>query len=342
MSTAYTLVKEAILSNIGPLKSTPSGYLKRNCMMCIQRGQSADTRSRFGIKFEPDSISLNCFNCGFSAGWSPDRTLNKNMTDFLQVLGISKTDVKKIQFEIFKFKKTSGTISVPELVLHTNITSSWRTVDLPDNAHTLEFWVREKCSDDNFMATLEYAKQRGLTALDKLYWTPVKEQRLHKRLVIPFFYKGNVVGFTGRYVGPKTKEYIPKYINNMPHGYIYNLDAQCPENKYLIVCEGILDAFHINGVSPLHNTITKAQVDLINSYQKTVILTPHRDKAGASLIEMAQENGWAVSFPSWKKGIKDVSDAVLEYGKILTLQSIIESAEHRKFNIDIKRKMQHI
>ena len=39
------------------------------------------------------------------------------------------------------------------------------------------------------------------------------------------------------------------------------------------------------------------------------------------------------------KGVDDVAEAVLQYGRIFVLQSIVKSAESNKLKIDLKRKM---
>lgn len=337
MTKIYGLLKDTITQTIGPLKPTPSGYQKRNCMMCSRRGHSPDTRERFGIKFDGDSIGMNCFNCGFSAGWDGSRTLSKDFIEFLGVLGVPQKDIKKIQFELFRQKKNTADVEL--ISIERNITSSWKEIDLPTHCYPLSFWIDEGCTDKNFLQVAQYADSRDLTNFDELYWTPETQKQLNKRLVVPFVYNGKTVGYTGRYYKNLDKKIIPKYINEMPNGFLFNLDKQIHENKYLILCEGLFDAMFLRGVSPLHNTLTKEQASIINSYDKQVILTPHRDNAGQSLIDVAMENGWAVSLPKWGRGIKDAADAVERYGRIVTMQTIIESAETNKFNIKLKRKM---
>jgi hypothetical protein len=42
--------------------------------------------------------------------------------------------------------------------------------------------------------------------------------------------------------------------------------------------------------------------------------------------------------PDWKPGIKDASDAVLAYGQLYTLYSIVSSAESSPLKIRLKEK----
>ena len=51
------------------------------------------------------------------------------------------------------------------------------------------------------------------------------------------------------------------------------------------------------------------------------------------------EFGWSVAFPEWEDGVDDVADAVLKYGRLFTIQSILKTTERSKLKIDLKRKM---
>jgi hypothetical protein len=48
--------------------------------------------------------------------------------------------------------------------------------------------------------------------------------------------------------------------------------------------------------------------------------------------------GYKVSLPNWEPGIKDVNDAVVKYGKLPTLLSIIEAASNSKIKIEMRKK----
>ena len=66
---------------------------------------------------------------------------------------------------------------------------------------------------------------------------------------------------------------------------------------------------------------------------------PDRDAPGEKLINQAIEFGWSVAFPDWDEKVEDVADAVLKYGRLFTIQSILKTTESNKFKIDLKRKM---
>jgi DNA primase len=164
------------------------------------------------------------------------------------------------------------------------------------------------------------------------YWSSKLGYR--DRLIIPFKYEGRIVGWTARTV----KDSKAKYLSESQPGYVFGLDEQRPQKIYCVVVEGPIDAIHIEGCALLGSEINDQQALLLNRLNKEVVVLPDRDKAGKKLVEQAIDQGWSVSMPEWKSGIKDVGDAVLEYGKIYTLYSIISAAESSPLKIRLRAK----
>ena len=95
----------------------------------------------------------------------------------------------------------------------------------------------------------------------------------------------------------------------------------------MIVSEGEFDALFTGGVSVGSNSISERQIQLIEELNIEPIVIPDRDQAGRQLVERAAEYGWSVSFPEWED-CKDVADAVLRYGRLFAVYSILQAAEH--------------
>mgnify|MGYP003346837981 CR=1 FL=1 len=94
--------------------------------------------------------------------------------------------------------------------------------------------------------------------------------------------------------------------------------------------------------SDLHNTINEEQVELLSQLNRKIIFVPDRDKTGLETCSRALELGYSVSIPNWDSSIKDVNDAVVKYGKLPTLLSILQSATTSKVKIEIqRRKLEH-
>ena len=157
-----------------------------------------------------------------------------------------------------------------------------------------------------------------------------------KRLLIPFYWRGDIVGFTGRMFEESDKV---KYYTDVQPGYVFNMDAQDWTRKFVLVTEGPFDAITVSGVSILGSEINDTQRELIDGLNRQVIVVPDRDAPGEKLINQAIEFGWSVAFPEWDEKVEDVADAVLKYGRLFTIQSILKTTESNKFKIDLKRKM---
>ena len=130
-----------------------------------------------------------------------------------------------------------------------------------------------------------------------------------------------------------------KYYTDVQPGYVFNMDAQDWTRKFVIVTEGPFDAITISGVSILGSEINDIQRELIDGLGRRIIVVPDRDAPGEKLISQAKDFGWSVAFPEWGDDIKDVADAVMRYGRLFTIQSILKTAESSKLKIDLKRKM---
>jgi nitrogen fixation protein len=102
--------------------------------------------------------------------------------------------------------------------------------------------------------------------------------------------------------------------------------------------EGPFDAIAVEGIAVLSNEIGSAQAQRLKNLGLPIIVVPDRDLAGAKLINAALEHGWSVSIPPWDTHIKDVSDAVKEYGKMYTVWSILNYCESNQLKIHLMKK----
>jgi DNA primase len=153
-------------------------------------------------------------------------------------------------------------------------------------------------------------------------------------IVVPFTHNNQVVGHCQRFLDDRT----PKYINDIQPGYVFGTDLQSDAWNYVLVMEGVFDALSINGLAVLHAEINDAQVRLIRSLGKEVIVVPDQDAAGMKLVDRAVELGWSVSMPNWGDNVKDVNDAVIKYGRLGTLLTIMQAKETSKIKIELRKK----
>jgi DNA primase len=94
----------------------------------------------------------------------------------------------------------------------------------------------------------------------------------------------------------------------------------------------------IDGVAILSNECNEVQADIIDTLNREVILVPDADRAGSRLITNAIDYGWTVSFPVWLETCKDVNEAVVKYGALFVLRTILDARETGRLKIELKRK----
>ena len=316
-------VHHLLLGNL-PVKTskTPSGWTTMNCPMC------SDKRKRGGVITDGAKISYHCFNCNFTTGWSLNPGLGKKFKDLVEKLGASNSDIHSTQMELLKHAELLEENNTE--IDYVYSLAKFNTVQLPPNVESVS-----DLPEDH--PVKQYAEQRGLLGLYPLLY--INESLYKQRLVVPFTYNNELVGWTGRHINPPDKE-TPKYLHNMQKGYVFNIDKFADsERDIIIVTEGVFDAILIDGVAIQGNSVGAEQAHLIEKLSKRVILCPDRDSAGKELIDQALELGWEVSFPNWAPDIKDAADAVGRYGRLATIYSILSTATHNKIKAKVKAKM---
>lgn len=315
-------VHRLLLDNL-PIRTskTPSGWNTMDCPMCT------DKRKRGGLITTGAKISYNCFNCGYTTGWEPNPTLGKKYKQLATTLGADQQDIHKVTIELLKFAEELETESTTDYVYNLQ---KFNTEQIPETAMAVD-----DLPEDH--AVKEYARQRGLLGLYPLLYF---DEKLYKhRLVVPFTYNNEVVGWTGRHISPPDKQ-TPKYLHKMQPGYVFNIDRFADSKREIvIVTEGVFDAILIDGVAIQGNSVGPEQAHLIEKLGKRIIVCPDRDEAGIELMLQAAELGWEVSFPPWHVDCKDAADAVNMYGRLATVSSIIKHATNNKLKIEVKAKM---
>lgn len=312
-------------------KKTPSGWTSFNAPCCYERGHKPDTRKRGGIIQADDGISYHCFNCGFKASWQPGRPLSRNMKLFMQWINISDDDITKISFDILRQNENADIkefkVQIPQ----------FETVDLPPQAVKI---ADVKEVNDDLLAVLEYMADRCLNLDDTdYYWSPHPTYK--DKLIVPFYHEGRIVGYITRVIQwNKNQKYVdkPKYMQEVQPGFVFNLDEQRYNKAFCIVCEGPLDAIHVEGCALLGASISKQQEMLLKKLNKPIIYVPDRDYPGRQMMMKAMQLGWQISMPDWQKDCKDINDAVKIYGRLYTLHSIVSAAEESEVKIKLRAK----
>ena len=333
-------------------RTSQSGWISSNAPCCSYNGESADTRGRGGLIQNGDSVSYHCFNCGFKTSYTPGRPLTYKFRKLLTWLGADENTVRHLVIEAIRVKEQLEFYSPTTPIIAETETITYEPRALPEEAVSFHSWLEfyelaNQHYPTQYVDAVQYANDRSidLTKYD-LYWTPQVEHKLNYRVIVPFTYKNQIVGYTARSV---VNGIVPKYYSNHPSDFVFNTDQQSHNNKIVIVTEGAFDAMSIDGVAVLSNECSEKQADVIDSLGKVVIVVPDFDITnkngkktwpGATLIDRAIEYGWNVAFPLWSETCKDVNDAVVKYGRLFVLKTILDSSEHNKLKIQLmKRKI---
>jgi hypothetical protein len=201
--------------------------------------------------------------------------------------------------------------------------------------HTLPEGELLDQNNESHKVFIDYVQRRGISINEYPFLiTPHEKGRMANRVIIPYTYKNKIVGHTSRFLDDR----IPKYLNEQQPGYVFNIDAQHPDWSVCIVTEGIFDALAIDGVAVMHDEISNEQAQLLSTLNRTIIVVPDRDKTGLKMCDRALELGYKVSLPDWDADVKDTNDAVVKYGKLSTLLSILRSATNSKIKVELQRK----
>jgi len=309
-------------------KQTPSGWISFNAVCCD------DKRQRGGLIFNAgDAVSYHCFNCGFKASWQPGRLISQKMNKFMRDLGMGDDTIGQLRLEALKLNEDSNTevrSIVPTFEARALPIDSLSFNDLdtflklPDGDHAVP---------TKFTEAYAYLVDRKINPWSyPFYWCP--RTGFNNRLIIPFLYKGEIVGWTAR----AFSDAKPKYLSEQQPGYVFNLDAQNNNRQFVIVCEGPFDAISIDGCALLGAEIKDSQNWLLKQLNKEIVLVPDRDKAGLLTLEQALDYGWSVSMPDWPDDVKDVNDAIIKLGRLATLYKIAQAKEANPLKIQLKAK----
>lgn len=314
-----------ILSVIpGKKKLTSSGWHSFNAVCCTHFGHKADRRSRGGIKFEgTNNWSYHCFNCQYKCNFVLGRTINVKTRKLLSWCGIDDSQIQRWNLESLQNK---------DLL---DFTQPKKKVKIKFSEHTLPECEPINPDNPEHKVFIDYLHGRKIDINDyPFYVSPNAFGRYARRVIIPYFYKNKLVGNTSRFIDNRT----PKYINEQQQGYVFGIDFQKPNWQICIVAEGIFDALSIQGCATMHNTISEEQATLLSTLNRRIIVVPDQDTTGLEMCDRALELGYQVSLPEWHPHIKDINDAVVKYGKVPTLLSIINNATNSKIKIEMRRK----
>jgi hypothetical protein len=315
-----SLIADTLLSYLPTKrKHTPSGWIGFNAVCCD------DKRQRGGfIVNGGDAVSYHCFNCGFKCSWQPGRHISQKMNKFMRDLNIPDDIINQLRLEALRLDN-NNTAEIRSIIPKFDVRA------LPMDSQLITDLLANP--PEKLIPVLEYMVDRKIYPEDfPFYWTP--KVGFSNRLIIPFLFNNEIVGWTARTTGDAT----PKYLSEQQPGYVFNLDNQKDQREFVIVSEGPFDALSIDGCGLLGAEIKDSQNWLLKQLGKELVLVPDRDHEGPKTVERAVELGWSVSMPDWPDGVKDINDAVIKLGRLAVLWLIVSAKESNSLKIQLRAK----
>ena len=317
-----------------------------NCPMCVLRGEKRpDQFHRCGLKRNPCGLGVNCFNCGFKTRWNIGELISKPLYSFMCELGVDDTEAKRISHRALVVSRALGGEDAPISGYRESFEPAFNKIALPKGSKTITQWLVDGCEDPRFIEALTYLASRGteIATSYPYYWTPDAGEMMALRIIIPIFFKNEIVGYTAR---DTTGTLDRKYHADTPEDVLFNSAALTkPHRKYVFLLEGPFDAIAVDMVSTLGAKLSDNQARWVNSSDKIPVLVVDRDTAGQRNIEHALKHKWHVAFPRlasqgwWDDTTKDVGKAVELYGRLYTTQSILSTMTNDPYKIEVWTKL---
>lgn len=337
-------IQDAVLTNIPAKRANSKGWISFNAVCCHHNGESSDKRGRGGVILNGDGgVSYACFNCNFKTGYVPGYPLSYKFRKLLRWLNVDDLTIHKLAIDALREKERQEMLGLvkPE-VKKEEVKTNFKKYPLPPEAMDFMAWIEwyelkgSQSYPPGFIKAVEYVSDRKIVMPSyTFYWSPDIAHKMDHRVIIPFMWKGETIGYTARtFVDGIT----PKYFNQIDDGYVFNMDMQKNSWQFVLVVEGIFDALSVDGVAVMKSVITNQQAELIESLDREIIVVPDWNKTGQNLIDAALHHGWAVSFPVWAETCVDVNEAVVKYGKLFVMKAILDGVERSKLKIELKRR----
>ena len=304
-----------------PARPNGAGFFQVACKVCNDHGKKG---LRAGFKFEFQTVGYNCFNCGHSAGFDPNKhqTMPVKMVEVLDGIGIKRIDWEPVLYTAM-VNSMDGT--VPE--------KRRELIDIEPNAATFPpffYPLRNDPNDEWAQRAISYLVNRGIEWGHHPFHLVRKQddhfdnKRWYGRLIIPTYKWGKLIFWQGRDL---TDTMVKKYLSpNIDRSKVLDGFEEIEEHSELplYIVEGWFDAFLISGVAIFGNKLTEAQIKWIARSSRQKVVIPDRQGDGQLLALQAASLGWSVALPDLG-GCKDINDGVLKYGLFYTLKTIREN-----------------
>lgn len=197
-------------------------------------------------------------------------------------------------------------------------------------------------ASESYQNLIQYFTQKGYTEKNLLENGLITNKngrftnKFRNRLIFSVFdTKGNIVGFSGRYIGEDKGDFTPPKYLNSPETVVFNKSKlifglyQASESirkmKFVILCEGqmnVLSSYRVgvkNIVASLGTSFTPSHLEILRRQTSSIYLSFDKDSAGKKatlrVLEMifSSESEINVKVVAWDKSLgKDPDEVILK------------------------------
>jgi DNA primase len=324
-------VSEFIFQHFSKVKVTRNGtQFNARCVLCGDSKISL-TKRRFNLDWNNGDPRYHCFNCGRAGSF---------VGLYADLLGISYGDAKKALFSYDpdRIKKELSTPKIPEKrkdAPHTQMDAILDDCIGPDDAP--DGIIETQCQ----RLLNEFINKRKIPKHFKIF--AATKGRYKGRAIIPVYRDGHIIYFQGRAL----TDIEPKYFNPIVEkGNVILNEEHFDRGKYIIVTEGLLDAFMVGsqGTSVLGASVGEDFINKISKMtDKEIILVLDNDVTGKEKqLELLEESytNYCKFFimPDKYKLIKDLNQLVVEQGVEDVYQFVVDNS-YEKFTCKVRLGM---
>ncbi len=309
------LIENIIRAYVVLGKRAATGFEPTKCPICH------DYKARLGIKFENETIGVNCFNCGFDARYNEgDTSFSEKFEKMLKGFCIPQEELDKALGEYFvkagglKVKKAESREITLESLSKKEFNFSTPEIELPKGSKLVDL---ENPTNEE-INIIEYLLNRKIDLFKyRFFHTPERPNEV----IIPYYRNGRIIYWQSRAISGDSRYDGP---SRSKESVFFNYDELHKNyNLPLFVLEGAFDAMSIDGIALIGSKLNETKTELLNRCKRRKIFVLDKDKNGRKLGLEVIEYGWDVAF--CPDGYRDVNKAIQETSRLWTIKSIMDS-----------------
>jgi transcription elongation factor Elf1 len=304
-------------SRLQKFKQIKNNLFNFRCPICGD-SQKNKTKARGYIYQVKNNANYKCHNCG----------LNISFSNFLKK--VDSNLHKQYTFEKFKYNKTGKNFTAEEPKFNFESPKFNQKINLPkasENENSNDYLLKRKINPEKFFYAEKF-KEWTNTQIKKFNSNDLKYDE--PRIIIPLYYKKNLIGFQGRSINHSPIKYITIMLDDeSPKIYGYDL---IDLNEKVYVVEGPFDSTFVkNSLAMCGADVNLANLNI--SHPVYVYDNEPRNKEiHLRMMKRIEEGCSIVIWPSSIKE-KDINDMILSG---LDVQSVIESNTYSGLEAKLK------